>query len=49
MGSYLGWLIRWAHRTGTRDFCPALAALVNPVHNIAFLIVHYLNLSVPIA
>jgi hypothetical protein len=44
------WLLgRWAHRAGTRDFWPAFAALVIPVQNIAFLTVHYLNSSVPIA
>ncbi len=33
--SFLG-LVRWACRAGTRDFCPALAALVGPVKNIFF-------------
>jgi hypothetical protein len=28
------WLVRWAFRAGTRDFRPALAALVGPVQNI---------------
>ncbi len=42
----LRWLVRWA---GTRDFCPALAALVGTVQNIFFLTVHYFNLFVPIA
>jgi hypothetical protein len=32
----------------TRDFCPALAALVGPVQNIFFLTVHYFNSFVPI-
>jgi hypothetical protein len=35
------WLVRWARSAGTRDFYPALAALVNPVQNIFFLTVHY--------
>ncbi len=26
----LPWLVRWARRAGTIDFCLALAALVNP-------------------
>jgi hypothetical protein len=30
----LPWLVRWAHRAGTRDFGPALAALVGPGQNI---------------
>ncbi len=30
----LPWLVRWACCAGTRDFCPALAALVGPVQNI---------------
>jgi hypothetical protein len=28
------WLVHWAIRAGTRDFCPSLAALVGPVQNI---------------
>ncbi len=35
----LPWLVRWACRAGTRDFCPALAALVSTVQNI--FTVHY--------
>jgi hypothetical protein len=38
---------RWARRAGTRDFYPALAALVSLVKR--FLTVHYLNLYVLIA
>ncbi len=30
----LPWLVHWACRAGTRDFCPASAALVSPVQNI---------------
>jgi hypothetical protein len=30
----LRWMVRWACRVGTRDFCPALAALVDPERNI---------------
>ncbi len=45
----LPWLVRWACRNGTRDFCSALAALVGPVQNIFFLSVHYFNSFVPIA
>jgi hypothetical protein len=29
-------LVRWACRTGTRDFYPSLAALDSPVQNIFF-------------
>jgi hypothetical protein len=32
----LPWLVCWACRAGTRDFCSALAALVGPVQNIFF-------------
>jgi hypothetical protein len=28
------WLVCWAPCAGTRDFCPALDALVGPVQNI---------------
>jgi hypothetical protein len=28
------WLVPWSCRAGTRDFCPALAALVDPIWNI---------------
>jgi hypothetical protein len=34
---------------GTRDICPALSALVDPVQNINFLTVHYFTSFVPIA
>jgi hypothetical protein len=44
----LHWLVRWACRAGTRDFCSALAALVGPAQNIFFLTVHYFNTCVPI-
>jgi hypothetical protein len=49
MKGVLPWLIRWAYHAVTRDFCPALAALVGLVQNIFFLIVHYFNLYAPIA
>jgi hypothetical protein len=49
MKGVLSWLVRWACRTGTRDFCSALAALVGPVQNIFFLTAHYFNSFVPIA
>ncbi len=45
----LPWLVRWAGRASTRDFYPAVAALVSLVQNIYFLTVHYFNLCVPIA
>ncbi len=34
MKGVLPWLFRWACAAGTRDFCPALAALIGPVQNI---------------
>jgi hypothetical protein len=43
------WLVRWACRSRTRDFSPALAALVGPVKNIFYLIVHYFTSLVPLA
>ncbi len=42
MKGVLSWLVRWACRTGTRDFCSALAALY-PVQNVFSLTVHYFN------
>jgi hypothetical protein len=48
MKGALPWLVRWACRVGTRDFCPALAALVRPVKSIFFLTVQYFNSLVPI-
>jgi hypothetical protein len=47
-GSFVGWFVGLVD-AGTRDFYPALNALINPVQNILFLIVHYFNLCVPIA
>ncbi len=43
----LSWLFRWTRRTGTRDFYPALAALVSPVHTSFFVTVYYFNLCSP--
>ncbi len=34
MNGVLSWLVRWAQCAGTRDFCPAFAALVSPVLTI---------------
>jgi hypothetical protein len=42
-------LVGKACRASTRDFCSALAALVGPVQNIFFLIVHYFTSLVTIA
>ncbi len=42
------WLVCWARRAGTIDFCPALVALVSPVQNIISLTIHYFALFVPI-
>jgi hypothetical protein len=49
MTRVIPWLVPWALPVGTRDFCPALAALVGPVQNIFFLSVHYFDSFVPIA
>jgi hypothetical protein len=49
MKGVLPWLVRWARRVGTRDFYPALAALVSPVQNFIFFTVNYFNLCVLIA
>jgi|688.fasta_scaffold329747_1 hypothetical protein len=48
MQGLLPWLVRWACRAGTRDFCPSKTALVGPVQNIFFLAVHYFNPFGPI-
>jgi hypothetical protein len=42
-------LARWTYRTGTIDFCPALASLVSPAQNIILLTAHFFTLLVPIA
>jgi hypothetical protein len=39
----LSWLVRWACRADTRDFCSALVALVGLVQNIFFLTINYFN------
>jgi hypothetical protein len=49
MKGVLPWLVRWARHAGTKYFCPALAALVGPVGNNFFLIVHFFNKFIPIA
>ncbi len=49
MKGVLPWLVRCARYAGTRDFCPALAALVSPEQNIIFLAAHFFTLGVPIA
>ncbi len=41
MKGVLPWLVRWTHRAGTIDFCPALAALISQVQNIIFLTAHF--------
>ncbi len=46
MKEILHWLVHWALQSlhaGTRDFYPALTALVSPVQNIFFIAVHYFN------
>ncbi len=37
----LPWLVHWARHAGTRDVCPALAALAGQVQKFLFLTVHY--------
>ena len=37
----LPWSVRWARHAGTRDFCPALTALVSQVQNIIFLVADF--------
>jgi hypothetical protein len=49
MKGVLPWLVPWACRAGTRDFCPAFAVPVGTVQNTFFLTVHYFNSFVPIA
>jgi hypothetical protein len=49
MNGNLPWLVCWACRAGTRDFCSAMAALLCPVQNIFFITEHYFNSCVPIA
>ncbi len=49
MKGVLYWLVCYTCRTGTIDFCLALAALVSPVQNIIFLTAHFSLYSVPIA
>jgi hypothetical protein len=44
----LPWLVRWARRASTKDFCLALAALVSQLQNIIFLPLHFFTLLVPI-
>jgi hypothetical protein len=42
----LPWLVCWARLAGTRDFYPALAALVSTVQHIFSLTFHYFNFYV---
>jgi hypothetical protein len=49
MKGVLPWLVCWAVQDGTKDICPALAALVSPVQNSFFFTVHFFNACVPIA
>jgi|688.fasta_scaffold1032726_1 hypothetical protein len=48
MTEVLPWLVSLARHVNTRDFSPALAALVGPVQKNVFLIVHHFNSFVPI-
>jgi hypothetical protein len=41
MKGVLPWLVRWARRAGTRDFCPAFVAVVGTVQNNFCLTPHY--------
>jgi hypothetical protein len=49
MKGVLPYLVHWARRAGTKDFYPALSALVRSVQNICFLAAHFFTLCVPIA
>jgi hypothetical protein len=49
MKGVLPWLVCWTRRAGTKDFSSASAALVSPVQNFQFLIVHFFNAFDPIA
>jgi hypothetical protein len=49
MKGVLPWLVPWASRVGTIDFCPALAAQVSPVQNSIFLTAHLFTFLIPIA
>jgi hypothetical protein len=40
MKSVFPWLIHWAYRAGTRDFCSALAALVSPAQKFDTILLH---------
>ncbi len=41
--------VHWACRASTREFCPDLAALINPVQKISFHTAHFFTLFVLIA
>jgi hypothetical protein len=43
MKGALPWLVRWACRSGTRDFFTPLATLVGPVQNIFFITIRKLR------
>jgi len=43
----LPWLVCYACRASMRDFCSALAALVNPVQILFFLTVHFFPFLCP--
>ncbi len=44
------WVLPWLGRcAGTKDFCPALVAVVDPVQNMFFPTVHYISSFVHIA
>ncbi len=45
----LPWLVGWTRRAGTKDFCPALAALVSQIQNIIFHTANFFTILVPIA
>jgi hypothetical protein len=43
------WLVHWARHAGTRDFCPALAALVGQIKKKKFhrTLLHFIRLHHP--
>jgi len=49
MKGVLPWLVLWARRVGTIDFCPAMAAQVSPEENSTFLTAHLFTFLVAIA
>jgi hypothetical protein len=47
MKGVLPWLVHWARRAGTRDFCPVLAAQDGPVQGIFSSLFHFIFTIIP--